>query len=435
LQELERALERVQPGGALGALLFIDLDHFKVLNDTHGHVFGDQLLQQIAQRLQSALTHPGLLARLGGDEFVVMLSDLPNVESEALEKAMTTAEQLHQLMLRPYRLHVALAPGASKELAYHCSGSVGVSLFGSQPEPVVEVMKRADVAMYQAKQAGRNAVRAYEASVQMALRRKGILSADLSEALVRGELAVHYQIQTHADGHPVGAECLLRWNHPVHGQVSPMEFIPLAEESGAIIDMGDWILATACQTLAEWARKPGFEALSLSINVSPRQMAETQFAERAQHWLQATGAPAGQLLFEITEGIVLHNADKVIDQMHRLCQLGVGFSVDDFGTGYSSMSYLQRLPLLQVKIDKAFIRDVTYNPSSEAIVRAILALSHAMKLKVVSEGVETLEQRNMLVSLGCDQLQGYLLGRPVERALFEQQFVAYSIHHAPSASV
>jgi len=426
LQELEQSLEAVPSGGgSLGALLFIDLDHFKVLNDTHGHVFGDQLLQQIAQRLQGAMTQSGMLARLGGDEFVIMLTGLPRQEDQALEQAMAVAERMHHLMLRPYRLHVALAPGASKELAYHCSGSVGVSLFGTQPEPVVEVMKRADVAMYQAKQAGRNAVRAYEASVQMSLRRKGILSADLSDALVRGELAVHYQLQTDASGRPMGAECLLRWNHPVHGQVSPMEFIPLAEESGAIIDMGDWILAAACQTLAEWAHQPAFSGLSLSINVSPRQMIEAHFVERIQHWLDETGAQAHLLLLEITEGIVLHNADKVIDQMHRLCQLGLGFSVDDFGTGYSSMSYLQRLPLKQVKIDKAFVRDVTYNSGSEAIVRAILALSHAMKLKVVSEGVETLEQRKLLVALGCDQLQGYLLGRPVERAVFEQQFIAH----------
>ena len=429
LQELERQLDAVTPSGTLGALLFIDLDHFKVLNDTHGHVFGDQLLQQIAQRLQGALTQPGLLARLGGDEFVVMLTGLPVQEDKALEQAMALADRMHHLMLRPYRLHVALAPGASKELAYHCSGSIGVSLFGTQPEPVVEVMKRADVAMYQAKQAGRNAVRAYEASVQMSLRRKGILSADLSDALMRGELSVHYQLQTDAHGQPVGAECLLRWSHPVHGQVSPMEFIPLAEESGAIIDMGDWILAMACRTLADWSQKPAFSGLSLSINVSPRQMIEAHFVERIQHWLDETGAPANLLLLEITEGIVLHNADKVIDQMHRLCQLGIGFSVDDFGTGYSSMSYLQRLPLKQVKIDKAFVRDVTYNPSSEAIVRAILALSHAMQLKVVSEGVETLEQRKLLVALGCDQLQGYLLGRPVERVVFEQQFMAHSASH------
>ncbi|MFY7905246.1 MAG: putative bifunctional diguanylate cyclase/phosphodiesterase, partial [Burkholderiaceae bacterium] len=236
--------------------------------------------------------------------------------------------------------------------------------------------------------------------------------ADLSGALLRGELSAHFQLQTNASGQPVGAEMLMRWFHPVHGQVSPAEFIPLAEESGAIVEMGEWGLVTACRTLADWSRQPGFESLTLSVNISPRQFTETDFATRLAAVLGSTGAPADKLVLEVTEGIVTANADEVIATMLQVCELGVSFSVDDFGTGYSSLSYLQRLPLREVKIDKAFVGDMMYNSGSEAIVRAILALAHSLGLVVVSEGVETPEQHHMLARMGCDEFQGYLLGRP-----------------------
>ena len=428
LEQLEQAVSASSArndAGSLGALIFIDLDHFKLLNDTHGHEFGDQLLTLIAQRLTDALPdEAATVARMGGDEFVVMLTDLDGHETQALATAMAMAEKLHLAMLKPCSLRVTDDPGAVKHLTYHCTGSVGVTLFGTHAETMTEVLKRADLAMYQAKHAGRNAVRAFEVSVQLAMQRKGILSADLSGALSRGELSLHYQLQTDANGKSAGAEVLLRWFHPIHGQVGPVEFIPLAEESGAIVDIGEWILTTACKTLADWARRPAFSGLSLSVNISPRQFIEKDFVARLQNTLIKTGAPASMLMLEVTEGIVMQNTDQVIHKMQELCDLGVSFSVDDFGTGYSSLSYLQRLPLRQVKIDKAFVHDVTYNDSSASIVRAILALAHSMNLTVVSEGVETPEQRQLLADMGWDEFQGYLLGRPAMLATFEAAVLA-----------
>ncbi|GEM_PF-4338066 len=420
LQELQQAaLVPASVGGSLGALICIDLDHFKLLNDTHGHDFGDQLLSLLADRLGQVVPDSALLARLGGDEFVVLVRDLPDDAGQALGLAMGLANSLHDVMLQPAPLRITDEPGAVKSIIYHCTGSVGVALFGSQVETPADILKRADLAMYQAKHAGRNAVRAFDVSVQLAMQRRGVLSADLSGALMRGELSAHFQLQTDAAGQPVGAEMLMRWFHPVHGQVSPAEFIPLAEESGAIVDMGNWGLVTACRTLAEWAHKPGFETLTLSVNISPRQFMENDFTRRLAAVLGSTGAPADKLVLEVTEGIVMANADEVIATMHQVCDLGVSFSVDDFGTGYSSLSYLQRLPLREVKIDKAFVGDMTYNPGSEAIVRAILALAHSLGLVVVSEGVETPEQQRMLARMGCDEFQGYLLGRPAMLATFE----------------
>lgn len=427
LEQLELAVKAASAGppvATLGALIFIDLDHFKLLNDTHGHDFGDQLLTLIARRLADALPTNTTVSRMGGDEFVVMMSGLPGNEDQALAAAMALAERLHHLMLRPYSLQVSDEPGAAQHITYHCSGSVGVTLFGSHAETMSDVLKRADLAMYQAKHAGRNAVRAFEVSVQLSFQRKGSLSADLSGALSRGELSVHYQLQTDAKGAPTGAELLLRWYHPIHGQVSPAEFIPLAEESGAIVEMGEWILAAACRTLTDWARRPTFRDLNLSVNISPRQFIENDFVARLQAVLRKTGAPASKLLLEVTEGIVLLNTDQVIQKMRELCNMGLSFSVDDFGTGYSSLSYLQRLPLRQVKIDKAFVHDVIHNVSSVSIVRAILALAHSMDLTVVSEGVETPEQMQLLVSLGCDEFQGYLLGRPAMLTTFEAGVLA-----------
>lgn len=420
LEELQQAAARSAPGGgALGALICIDLDHFKLLNDTHGHDFGDQLLVLLADRLGHVLPESALLARLGGDEFVVLVREMPAEADTALDMAMALADRLHDVMLQPVPLHISDEPTAGSGIIYHCTGSVGVTLFGPQAETPADILKRADLAMYQAKHAGRNAVRAFDRSVQLATLRRGVLSADLSGALLRGELSAHFQLQTNASGQPVGAEMLMRWFHPVHGQVSPAEFIPLAEESGAIVDMGEWGLVTACRTLADWSRQPGFESLTLSVNISPRQFTETDFATRLAAVLGSTGAPADKLVLEVTEGIVMANADEVIATMLQVCELGVSFSVDDFGTGYSSLSYLQRLPLREVKIDKAFVGDMMYNSGSEAIVRAILALAHSLGLVVVSEGVETPEQHHMLARMGCDEFQGYLLGRPAMLATFE----------------
>lgn len=421
LQQLQTAVTTSLENNSLGALMFIDLDHFKMLNDTHGHSVGDQLLQLIARRLTLLLGPQALAARLGGDEFVVMLTDLTPDESIAMGRAMALAHQIHQSILAPYQLSPQGELGETEPtLRYNCSGSIGVTLFGLQDERVTEVLKRADLAMYQSKQGGRNTICQFDPAGQQAMNAKVALINDLSTALTDGEFVLHYQVQTNARGDPVGAECLLRWHHPVRGQVSPVEFIPLAEESGAILAIGEWVLRTACETLAGWAADPGRCHLSLSVNVSPRQFIEADFVPRLEKILAQTGARPTSLVLEITEGIILQNTAQVIEKMHLLCGMGLTFSIDDFGTGYSSLSYLQKLPLHEVKIDKAFVRDLTYNKNSEAIVRAIIALGTSMNITVVSEGVETEAQNDQLIAMGCTLLQGYLIARPMTLAALEE---------------
>ena len=428
LERLQADLTQAVDSGALGAVMFIDLDHFKTLNDAHGHTAGDQLLRHIADRLGRVVGPGDLVARLGGDEFVVMLPGLAGPDAQAMAAALARAEAVRHAILEPLTLDVVQGNGSGQHLAYQCSASIGVALYGATPESLTEVLKRADVAMYQAKQDGRNAIRQYDAQAQGVLNRKAAMTADLSSALAQHQFELHYQVQCNKAGAPVGAECLLRWHHPVRGAVAPVEFIGLAEESGAIVAMGNWVLSTACHTLAQWALRPGFEHLTLSVNVSPRQFNESDFVARIQATLADTGAQPDKLVLEITEGIVLGHADETIQKMHQLRAMGITFSIDDFGTGYSSLSYLQRLPLREVKIDKAFVRDVTHDPNSAAIVRAIIALGESLQLEVVSEGVETEAQKAMLQTLGCDVLQGYLLGRPVARAAFEASM-------APSAEL
>jgi diguanylate cyclase (GGDEF)-like protein len=394
--------------------MFIDLDHFKLLNDAHGHTVGDQLLQLIAQRLCLLAGSQVLTARLGGDEFVVMLTHLESCESRAMNQAMKLAERVHQAILAPYQLSTHSDPSEEvKTLRYICSGSIGVALFGLKEEAVTEVLKRADVAMYQSKLSGRNVIRKFDPRVLQAQNEKMALTDDINTALVDGQLFLHYQLQTDAWGKPVGAECLLRWQHPTRGLVSPVEFVPLAEESGAILAIGEYVLRTACETLVEWSRSAHQNSLTLSVNVSPRQFIEADFVPRLKKILQQTGARPELLTLEITEGIVLKNTEQVIEKMQLLQAMGLSFSIDDFGTGYSSLSYLQRLPLREVKIDKAFVNDLADNQSSESIVRAIIALSTSMNITVVSEGVETQAQYDRLITMGCNLMQGYLIARPM----------------------
>jgi EAL domain-containing protein (putative c-di-GMP-specific phosphodiesterase class I) len=306
-------------------------------------------------------------------------------------------------------------------LHYNISGSIGVALFGAKDEPVVEVLKRADVAMYQSKEAGKDTIRIFDPRVQSALNERVALSTDLNAALANGELLLQYQLQTLADGTAFGAECLLRWQHPVRGMVSPVEFIALAEDSGAIIGIGDWVIRQACATLVQWAMSERLAHLTLSVNVSPRQFTDVDFVLRVEKILRETGANPQRLCLEITEGIVLQDADQVIEKMRRLRTCGLSFSIDDFGTGYSSLSYLQRLPLRELKIDKTFVNDLATNTTSEAIVRAIVALGLGMKIDVLAEGVETEVQKDRLTALGCDRMQGYLFARPLNLDVMERK--------------
>lgn len=420
LERLEAAMDETQHSGLLAGVLFIDLDHFKNLNDTHGHAVGDQLLQRIAQRLELILGPQDLAARLGGDEFVIMLPELATDEDSAMARTVAVAERVHAAILQPVTLDaLSEVTNSAQTLRHTCSGSIGVALFGLLPEPVTEVLKRADVAMYRSKQDGRNLIRCYDPSVQFALNARMALSAELTQALADGQLQLLYQVQVDARAQPVGAECLMRWHHPQRGLVSPVEFIPLAEESGAIVAMGDWVVQTACQTLVRWAADPLLGTLNLSVNVSPRQFLESDFVDKVARTLAQTGARAQRLRLEVTEGIVMQDTPLVIERMRALCAMGLSFSIDDFGTGYSSLSYLQMLPLAELKIDKSFVNHLSLDERAQAIVRAIVALGQSMGIVIVSEGVETAEQRDELLRLGSTLLQGYLFSRPLALGPFE----------------
>ncbi len=425
LEELRSALARVRQQEGHGTLIFVDLDHFKTLNDSHGHSVGDELLCIVSERLRQAAGTEWLVARLGGDEFVVMQEGLAADADLARAQADGVAQTVRETILLPCSLGLSPRVGEARhEISHCCSGSLGVALFDGHDQEVIEIMRRADIAMYQAKHGGRNTIRHYDPEVNRLLAERAALSEDLSRALADQQMVLHYQLQVDRDGQPVAAECLLRWQHPRRGLVSPAQFIPIAEESGAITALGDWVIETACQTLKRWSSVPATAKLELAVNVSPRQFTEADFVEKLENSLARTGAPPQNLLLEITEGILLDNADHVAQRMHRVCALGVSFSVDDFGTGYSSLSYLQRLPLRQLKIDRSFIRDVQINSSSEAIVRAVIGLGASLGLAVVAEGVETEAQREFMVRLGCGLLQGYHLGWPAPLETFEASLSA-----------
>jgi diguanylate cyclase (GGDEF)-like protein/PAS domain S-box-containing protein len=414
MEALRNTMRDSLRNGKLAALIFIDLDHFKNLNDAHGHTVGDQLLCRIAERLKQLLGAHDMTARLGGDEFVVMMPHLDTSEDLALAQAMVKAEQIHLALRQPFELDTHNSIGLQAlTLRYNCSGSIGVALFGLVDEPLTEVLKRADVAMYKSKQDGRNLIRSYDPAAQQALAQRMALSNDLNIALRDGQLKLLYQVQVNAQNWAVGAECLMRWHHPVRGLVSPVEFIPLAEESGAIVAMGDWVVQNACELLVRWSQNPALCHLTLSVNVSPRQFAETDFVERISQILKRTGVQPYLLRLEVTEGIVMQDTQEVIAKMRELCELGLSFSIDDFGTGYSSLSYIQSLPLAEIKIDKTFVNDIATADRSEAIVKAIVALGHSMGVTVVAEGVETTAQKERLLALGCTLLQGYLISLPV----------------------
>jgi diguanylate cyclase (GGDEF)-like protein/PAS domain S-box-containing protein len=421
LEQLDNAVRTAQQRGQHGALLFIDLDHFKTLNDAHGHTLGDQLLTQVADRLRLTVGDRGLVARLGGDEFVVLLERLGTVADLAQQQALDMARRLREAILQPCQLSALMDQGsAGGSLQHRCSASIGLAVFGIDKIPTAEIMKRADIAMYQAKQAGRDTIRSYDPKIQQLLTERAVLAADLSRALSANELVPYYQVQVDQTGRAVGAECLLRWMHPHHGMVQPTRFIPIAEETGAIVAIGDWVIEQACTTLARWALIPAIAHLELSVNVSPRQFIEADFVDKLKDTLQRSTAQPRRLVLEITEGIVMDRADEVAERMQELCKLGINLSIDDFGTGYSSLSYLQRLPLRQLKIDRSFIRDIEVNQNSEAIVRAIIALGTSMGLMIVAEGVETEQQQRLLISLGSDMLQGYHVGEPIALADFEK---------------
>ncbi len=404
IDRLEHALAASARHCHHGALLFIDLDNFKILNDTLGHHMGDLLLKQVASRLQACVRDVDTVARLGGDEFVVMLEELGAVATEAAGQAEMVSKKILQALNQQYAL-------GSHQL--HSSPSIGVTLFHQHSQTVDELLKRADLAMYQAKAAGRNTLRFFDPEMQAAASARAAMEADLRQGLLRNEFMLYYQRVVDDQGRTTGVEALLRWNHPERGLVPPGEFIPVAEQTGLILPLGQWVLEAACAQLVAWSARPHTQKLTMAVNVSARQFKHPDFSNHILSLLRLSGANPYRLKLELTESLLLSDFDEVIVKMSELRSIGVGFSLDDFGTGYSSLAYLKRLPLDQLKIDQSFVRDVLTDPNDAAIARTILNLARSLDLGVVAEGVETAGQRDFLLRNGCKAFQGYFFGRPV----------------------
>jgi diguanylate cyclase (GGDEF)-like protein/PAS domain S-box-containing protein len=404
---LEQALRAARRSGRTGALLFIDLDHFKRINDVYGHVVGDRVLQAIGQRLQGELRATDTLARMGGDELMVLLPDLGSDIEAAASGAETAGQKLLSRLLQPL-----LVDG----LEYTLGASIGCTLFPKPgPESAEDLVREADTAMYAAKAAGRGTLRRYEHGMQHNVAERLALERDLRHAIANQEFEVNLQGKWDCAGHLAGAELLLRWTHPQRGAVSPALFIPVAEESSLILTIGRWVIEQACHLLARW--QADGRALPLAVNVSPRQFREPGFADDLLEITRATGVPPALLTIEITEGVLLDEGAG--QRLAQLAAQGFRFSIDDFGTGYSSLMYLKKLPVHELKIDRAFVRDITIDPEDAAIVQAMIAIGRKFKLDVVAEGVETVEQAEFLRANSCSYLQGYLLGRPMAVPAFE----------------
>ncbi|MBI5919482.1 MAG: EAL domain-containing protein [Nitrosomonadales bacterium] len=404
LDRIQQAMSVSMRNGRHGALMLLDLDQFKTLNDTKGHGVGDKMLIEVSRRLQSCVREGDTVARLGGDEFVVVLETLSSVPEEAEAQAEEVAEKIRASLSVAYRLD---------DNDYHITPSIGITMFRGHQHNQEDLLVHADTAMYQAKAGGRNTIRFYDPQMQAALEARSELEKALRGALARREFQLYYQLQVDAQHQPIGAEVLLRWRHSALGMVSPGQFIPIAEESGLILPIGHWVLETACAQLARWQTVPRFSKLNIAVNVSARQFRQDSFVNEVKSVLFASGINPNRLKLELTESLVLDNVEDTISKMVQLKALGVRFSMDDFGTGYSSLSYLKRLPLEQIKIDQSFVRDITTDQNDAAIVQTIIAMAQSLGLNVIAEGVETEAQCEFLELRGCRAFQGYLFGKPV----------------------
>jgi diguanylate cyclase (GGDEF)-like protein/PAS domain S-box-containing protein len=392
------------------ALLFIDLDNFKALNDTLGHDVGDQLLIQVAERLMLCVRASDTVARVGGDEFVVILDGLHEDRMQAASETEAVAKKILAALSQIYRFAHAV---------HHSTASIGATVFSGTGISIDSLMKQTDLTMYKAKAAGRNTVRFFDPAMEIAVRERATMESDLRRALQEQQFVLHYQPQVDHDCRVIGAEALVRWQHPRQGLVAPNAFIWLAEESGLILPLGNWVMQAACTQLARWSEAVGTAHLTMAVNVSANQFRQPDFVELVLAVLRDTGANPRRLKLELTESLLVENVADVIEKMSALKQHGVGFSLDDFGTGYSSLSYLKRLPLDELKIDRSFVRDILIDPNDAAIAKTVVALAHSLGLGVIAEGVETDGQKAFLMTHGCRVFQGYLFGRPVPIEAFE----------------
>ena len=398
-----------------GALLLIDLDHFKTLNDTMGHDIGDQMLLQVSTRLAKCVRDGDTIARVGGDEFVVMLGELDFDMDIAAAQADGVARKILEALHQVYSL---------SGVEHRSSASMGATLFRGNEAAFDELFKQIDLALYRSKDSGRDRLTFFDPAMQRVVLERVTLESELRNAIKCNDLVLHYQAQLTRDDRISGAEALVRWRHPVHGMVPPIKFIPMAEESGLILPLGDWVLETACNQLADWATRPELSNLVLAVNVSAKQFHEADFANKVLATIARTGARADHLKLELTESLMVASVDDVIEKMGALKAHGISFSLDDFGTGYSSLSYLKRMPLDQLKIDQSFVRNILVDPNEAAIAKTIIALARSLGLGVIAEGVETQGQRDFLAASDCNDYQGYFFSRPLPPEEFERLLVS-----------
>lgn len=401
MDRLQAELAAATRDGVLGAVLFVDLDNFKNINDARGHAVGDAFLQVVAQRLATVVRAQDTLARLGGDEFVILMPALGADEWTAAAASMASAHEVCEALASPFEVDGQ---------PYSATASIGVTLLRGGRQSVHDLLRESDTAMYRAKRSGRNHVAFFEQDMQQEVEFRLSLEHDLASAIAAEEIFVHVQTQVDGNGEPAGAELLLRWHHPERGNVSPAQFIPIAEDSGLILPLGAWVLEQGCMALSR-LHEAGC-SLPLSVNVSPKQFRQPGFVDQLQEMLARTGAPASQLVLEVTESLLIDDLEEAIERMKELVALGIRFSIDDFGTGYSSLAYLKRLPLHELKIDKSFVQDMSEDSDDTAIVKMILSMARHLNLHVVAEGVETGEQAAFLVANGCQVMQGYFYSRP-----------------------
>ncbi len=412
IDRLQQVIASSERSGLRAAVLFLDLDNFKTLNDSRGHAVGDLLLLEVAQRLQGCVRAEDTVARLGGDEFVVVMHNLSSIESEAAAQVRTVGEAMVAVLRQPYDL-------AGQQ--HHMTVSMGATLLHDHHASIDEILKQADMAMYRAKDAGRNTLRFFDPDMQQAVNQRALLEAQMHQGVRESQFALFYQAQVDDQGRVIGAEALVRWHHPDRGMVLPAVFIGLAEESGLILPLGRWVMQEALRQQALWRQDPALAHLRLAINVSARQFCQEDFVAQVLQVLEESGADPRCITLELTESVLLRDVESVISTMRTLKAHGLGFSLDDFGTGYSSMNYLKRLPLDQIKIDQGFVRNALSNPSDAAIADTIIRLAGKLGLGVIAEGVETTEHHRFLVSHGCLAFQGYLFGHPEPVRSLEQR--------------
>lgn len=392
------------PATGVHALILLDLDHFKKVNDTRGHQQGDELLVEVGHRLREFIAGKGMVARLGGDEFVLVVPQVAPDRDRAMHQAEQIAQAILARLVHPYD-HVGREQGIT--------ASIGISLFEKGVENIHDLLRQADLAMYRSKMAGRNGFYAFHPELQVAAQERAALEQELAQAIEQGQLQLYYQPQVTYDHRLIGLEALVRWRHPRQGWIAPAEFIPLAEETGLIVPLGHWGLTTACRQLAEWAAHPDWAGIHIAVNVSANQLHREDFVPRLLAIMEQTGAHPQRLMLELTESVMLNHPDAVVQKMKTLTQLGIRFSLDDFGVGYSSLTYLKRLPLHQIKIDRCFVQQVHENTDDQGIAQMIIALGETLGFDVIAEGVESEAQRAFLAEHGCCAYQGYLFAPPL----------------------